>query len=118
MKSVYKKNKVTPANEITAPRSSVRLNFSLNIKTEAGIIKIGTIDIMVDAMPVVVCWTDSSEKDTPRKGPKKAPRVINSIALLFFTDCTVSFSLLRKIKMRVNPTIPVNTLIWDAAKGL
>ena len=43
-----------------------------------GIIKMGTIAIMVEAIPVSVNFTERSENDTPKKGPKKEPSEIQN----------------------------------------
>lgn len=48
------KNIVTPATLINAPITSSRVIFCLKIIKEGMIIKIGTIDIIVEAIPVAV----------------------------------------------------------------
>jgi hypothetical protein len=48
------KNIATPATLIIAPIISLILTFCLKIKTEAGIIRTGTMAIKVAAIPVLV----------------------------------------------------------------
>lgn len=69
------KNSAVPATLISAPVNSVTVIFSLYIRTAGIIINMGTSAMMVDAMPVPVCLTDIREKEMPRNGPKKAPKV-------------------------------------------
>ena len=74
-----------PIKEIIAPVISLGVIFSLKIKIAAGIINIGVIDVIVDTIPVGACCTARSESDTPRNGPKKAPKEIRFIALISFS---------------------------------
>jgi hypothetical protein len=66
----YIKKSATPAMAVNAPSISLGVIFSLNIIIEKGIIRTGTILIMVAAMPDEVYFTARSENETPRKGPK------------------------------------------------
>ena len=69
----YRKKRATPPTAMNEPTISLVVNFSLKKITAGGIINTGTMAIMVEATHVVVYRTERSEKDTPRKGPKKAP---------------------------------------------
>ena len=51
----YKKNNATPETAITAPMIYFKFTFYLKKITAGTIIVMGTIDIIVDATPVVVC---------------------------------------------------------------
>ena len=61
-KGISKKKKATPKTVINEPITSFIVIFSLKRKIAGGIIKIGTMDIIVEAIPVVVCCTESKEK--------------------------------------------------------
>ena len=74
------KKKATPDTLIIAPRISRGVTFCLYTITAGAMIRTGTIAMMVDAIPVWVWATARSEKETPRKGPKKDPRAILCIA--------------------------------------
>ena len=78
----------------------------------------GTIAIMVEAMPAFVYVIETREKDTPKKGPKKAPVAIPFIA----AQCLVAWTTLGQRFMKVikieNPIIPAIIRIWVEAKGL
>jgi hypothetical protein len=41
--------------------------------------KTGTRDMIVEAIPASVYLTAISEKETPKNGPKNAPRLVNII---------------------------------------
>ena len=43
---------------------------------------IGMIDVMVEAIPAVVCCNDISCKDTPRNGPNMEPKLMSIMAFL------------------------------------
>ena len=107
----YRKKITTPVTDITEPIISITLTFSLKRIIDGGIINIGTIDIMVAAIPVEVYLTDNNENETPKKGPKIEPSRINFIALLFFNAGITLFHLLRKEKTIATPTKPTSTLI-------
>jgi len=51
----------------------LKLTFSFRNRTAGGIIKTGTIAMIVEAIPVEVFLIANKEKETPRKGPKKDP---------------------------------------------
>ena len=51
----YRKKRPTPAMATKAPTTSLAVTFSLNRKMAAGMMRIGIIDMMVEAMPVEVC---------------------------------------------------------------
>ena len=80
------------------------------------IIKTGIIDIIVDAIPTVVCFTAKSERYTPIKGPKNAPMVINFIAPPFVLASLTFPQRLIKVIRITKPTLPAIILIWVAAK--
>lgn len=63
-----------------APLISFSVTRSLNRIIAGGMIKTGTMAIIVDATPVVVYLMANNENDTPRNGPKKAPIEIRTIA--------------------------------------
>ena len=69
---------------INAPMISLNRTFSLKKIIARGINIMGTIDIMVAAMPTAVYLIAIRENDTPRKGPKTAPIVVNVMALPCF----------------------------------
>ena len=48
------KKKDTPAIQIIAPSTSIHVTFCLKKIIAGGIIRTGTIDIMVDAIPALV----------------------------------------------------------------
>jgi len=73
LKKYYKNRMATPITVITAPRISLKLTFSFRNRTAGGIIKTGTIAMIVEAIPVEVFLIANKEKETPRKGPKKDP---------------------------------------------
>ena len=110
-KKHYIKNRITPPTAITAPITSLIVSLSFKNITAGGIIKIGTIDIIVDATPVVVYFTDKSEKETPKNGPKNAPMLNRVIAFLFFTALKSFVQLRVTRKINANPITPVITLI-------
>jgi len=56
---------------ITAPIICWGFIFSLNMMAEGQIIKTGTRDIKVEAIPVFICWIANKDKATPINGPKK-----------------------------------------------
>jgi len=113
----YKKNSATPPTVITAPAISFQLIFSLNKITEGAIIKTGVIDINVAAIPACVCCTASSENETPRNGPKNAPRVIRFIAGIFLTAALNRGHRFIKVRTNTKPITPVSTLICEAEKA-
>ena len=78
----------------------------------------GTIAMIVDAIPVLVSCTASSEKETPRKGPKKAPIESWKTALWLEIAFQVSRHLPRMVNRMANPVIPAITRICADAKGL
>jgi len=80
-------------------------------------IKTGTRDMMVDAIPVSVNFTASRENDTPRKGPKKEPVTMPDIPLLFLKALCTLGHLPIMVTMSANPAIPEIIRIWVAAKG-
>jgi hypothetical protein len=77
----------------------------------------GTKAIIVDAIPDSVYLIEISEKETPRKGPKKAPIVVDNIAGLFKTEAAIVFHLPKTVTRKANPVIPARILICVAAKG-
>jgi hypothetical protein len=81
-------------------------------------IRIGTIAMMVEAIPADVCCTAKRENETPRKGPKKDPVVIAAITLLFRKAATTEFHLPESKMISRNPVIPVIMRICVEAKGL
>ncbi len=79
--------------------------------------RIGTMAIMVDAMPVEVCCTAKRESETPRNGPKNEPMRMLLIPVLFRTAFLI-FDVLRSNSTIIpKPIIPVMILIWVAAKA-
>src|SRR5665647_2404661 len=80
------KKSPTPATLKTAPAISTAVIFSLLIQKEGARMSTGLIDIMVEAMPASVYLTDSKEKEIPRKGPKKDPRVSTFMAGRFLSE--------------------------------
>ena len=100
-----------------APTTSLGVIFSLNINTEKGIIRTGTMLMIVAAIPEEVYLTASNENDTPRKGPKNAPMVRLFIAGLFFRAGMRLYHLPSMVYIIVKPKNPVMTLIWVAAKA-
>ena len=77
----------------------------------------GTMDMMVEATPVVVFCMANKEKDTPKNGPKKAPREVSFIADLFFMPESIFGQAFKGKKSTVKPTIPAKIRIWVAAKA-
>ncbi len=69
------------------------------------------MDIMVEAMPVAVYCTARREKETPRKGPKNAPRAILDKAFGCLNDFAARGHNLITVKMTEKPAIPAMTLI-------
>ena len=91
---------------ITAPTTSLGSTGSRKRKWEGRMISTGTRAMMVEAIPVLVCWIATRLRETPRKGPKKAPMSITFIAAL-------SLRAIQKFRVRrlnsstaLNPRIP------------
>lgn len=51
----YRKKSPTPAIATSAPTTSFAVTFSLNRKIAAGMMRMGIMDMMVEATPVEVC---------------------------------------------------------------
>ena len=51
-----------PRTAMIAPMISLRFTFSLNSSTAKGMIRTGTIEMIVLAMPVEVFWTATSDR--------------------------------------------------------
>jgi len=73
---------------------------------------------MVAAIPVAVYLTATSEKETPRNGPKKDPSVIVRIAFLSRkAEPILGHNPMSEITTQ-NPAVPAMIRICDAAKAL
>ena len=48
---------------MSAPNISRIVTFSLKHSTAGGMISTGTVDMIVEAMPVAVCWMENKEND-------------------------------------------------------
>ena len=81
-------------------------------------IRIGTIAIIVEAIPAEVYFTAIREKDTPRKGPKNDPIVIAFIPCAFCNAERTVFHRPEIDIIRINPTMPVIIRICVEGKGL
>ncbi len=58
------------------------------------------------------------DRDTPTTGPNKDPTVIPTMAVLFLNALKKLGHFLVKVKITINPKIPLKILISDATKGL
>jgi len=65
-----------------APMTALGVILSLKKKAAGGMIRIGTMDMMVAAIPVFVSFTARREREMPRKVPKKAPMAVHPSAAL------------------------------------
>ncbi len=81
-------------------------------------IRIGTIAMMVDAIPAEVYFIAIRENDTPRKGPKKDPVVMAVIPFRSFRAAKTVFHLPERVMISMKPIMPVMILIWVDGKGL
>ena len=80
-------------------------------------IKMGTSDMMVAAIPVSVYFTASRENDTPRKGPKKDPVIMPVIPFLLLRASRTLAHFPISVTITINPTIPEMIRICVDAKG-
>ena len=101
-----------------APTISEMVTFCLNISTDGGIIRIGTIDMIVDVTPVLASCMANNDRETPMKGPKKEPMIIPFIPSRFWSASKPFLILPMNIMMSVKPTILAIIRICVEANGL
>ena len=71
----------TPPTAIAVPTRLATPMRSLNIRCAGHKTKIGASDINVEATPTGAFWTETSDNQTPRKGPTVEPATIAVTAL-------------------------------------
>lgn len=74
------KKSATPITLTKAPIISNVVTFCLKIIIDGRIIKTGTVDIIVEAIPAEVYFKDNKQKETPKNEPKIDPIEIPAIA--------------------------------------
>ncbi len=82
------------------------LILCLKKRIEGGIISIGTIAIIVDAIPVEVYFIATRENETPRNGPKNDPVEMAIIPFLFLNAWDIDFHRPVKLIIIIKPIIP------------
>ena len=80
-------------------------------------ISTGTRAMIVEATPACVYLTATSENDTPRNGPKNAPRAVAFIPALSLSALITAPHLDMNTASSAKPAIPAMILICVAAKG-
>ena len=90
----------------------------MKIPIEKGIIRIGDIEVREETMPAGACCKATSDRVTPMKGPKIAPRAMLPIAVLSFQASLISGHFFLRVIRTVKEIKAALILIWVAARGL
>lgn len=106
------KNNAIPITLIVAPIISLIVIFCLKKIIAGGIINIGTVAMIVDAIPVAVNLIEYRDMDTLRNGPKNDPMVMLVMPFLLLKANSVCFTRPNRIIIALNPIIPVIIRIW------
>ena len=117
--AIYSRKKsATPVMVMSVPMTSLAVMRCLLIMAYGTMISTGVSAIRVDAMPALAYWTAISDRDTPRKGPKKVVRAAKPMPL---QSCSASRTCqrdLRRARMAAKPIRPKTARMKVPAKGI
>ncbi len=111
-----RKRKETPIMATKAPMTARGVIFSLKKRVAGGMMRMGTMDMMVAAIPALVSFTERREREIPRNVPKKAPKAVHPRAARWFKSAlTLGHQRKAANKARKIPNAAM-IRIWVAAK--